>query len=101
MPEIQGDMTQEEIDEQIKYELSGAIASSSDTNPVRLTTAHASRILELLGGYDPEKHRAMQEKVEKRTTQAQTQAAAAAAKDDDDDDDEDDKPTPRGGARRR
>jgi hypothetical protein len=97
MPEIQGDMTQEEIDEQIKYELSGAIASSSDTNPVRLTTAHASRILELLGGYDPKKHQAMQEKVEKRTTEAQAKTAAK----EEEDEDEDDKPTPRGGARRR
>ena len=45
-----GDMTQDEVDDGIKRDLAAAVGSSSDTNPVRLTTAQASRILELLGG---------------------------------------------------
>lgn len=54
MAEVTGDMTQDEIDEQIKWDLAGKIGSSTETNPVRLSTAEATRILELLGG-PPEK----------------------------------------------
>jgi hypothetical protein len=54
MNDITGDMTQDEIDEKLKWDLAGKIGSSTETNPVRLTTAEASRILELLGG-PPEK----------------------------------------------
>jgi hypothetical protein len=54
MADITGDMTQDEIDEQLKWDLAGKIGSSTETNPVRLSTAEATRILALLGG-PPEK----------------------------------------------
>ena len=68
MPDIKGDATQDEIDEQIKTDLAASIGSATDTNPVRLTAAAATRILELLG---PPKSQ---------------QKAQAKAEDDDDDD---------------
>ena len=50
MADITGDMTQDEIDDGLKRDLAAKIGSSSEVNPVRLSTAEASRILELLGG---------------------------------------------------
>jgi hypothetical protein len=50
MSNITGDMTQEEVDDALKRDLAARIGSSSDTNPIRLTTAQATRLLELLGG---------------------------------------------------
>ena len=76
MPDIKGDATQDEIDEQIKQELSASLGSATDTNPVRLTPAAAARILELLG---PPK------------SQQKAQAQSAKAEEEDEDDDE---PTP-------
>ena len=75
MPDIQGDATQDEIDEQIKQELAASLGSATDTNPVRLTPAAAARILELLG---PPK------------SQQKAQAQAAKVEEDEDDDE----PTP-------
>jgi hypothetical protein len=72
MPNIPGDATGEDIDQLIKKSLSEGIASSSETNPVRLTTAEATRVLELLGGYDPE------DDPEPAPAVAPQQAAAAA-----------------------
>ena len=50
MSNISGDMTQEEVDDGLKRDLAARIGSSSDSNPIRLTTAQATRLLELLGG---------------------------------------------------
>ena len=77
MANVTGDMTQDEIDEQIKWELAGKIGSSTETNPVRLSTAEASRILELLGG-PPEKAPEVKE--------AKAPPAPAPAEEADDDD---------------
>ena len=82
MPEIKGDMTQDEVDEQLKTELAARIGSATDTNPVRLTGAEASRLLEFLGG--PPKP-----KTQGSATQQHAPAARAAVEEDDDDE-----PTP-------
>ena len=90
MPEIKGDMTQDEVDEQLKSELAARIGSATDTNPVRLTGAEASRLLELLGG--PPKPKAQS---------STTQSAASRSTADDDDDDEPSTPSSRASAAKR
>jgi hypothetical protein len=54
MAEIHGDATQDDVDQLIKKTLNAGIASATETNPVRLTIGEATRVLELLGGYDPD-----------------------------------------------
>jgi hypothetical protein len=90
MAEIHGDMTQDEIDDQLKRELAARIGSSTETNPVRLSTAEATRVLELLGG--PPKGPAP----ERLSPQAEAAAAQKAAVEAEEEDDDDDEPVRRG-----
>jgi hypothetical protein len=106
MADITGDMTQDEIDLELRRDLAAAVGSSSDTNPIRLTSAQASRALELLGGAPSEEEIAEIDKkrgqgqgqpraadpppadlsVQREKEKAEAEARAEAEEDDDDDD---------------
>ena len=76
MADITGDMTQDEVDDGLKRDLAAKIGSSSEINPVRLSTAEASRILELLGG-PPEGD---DPRIQARTSEGPAVGAHAAAR---------------------